>query len=119
MSKEEEEEEEEEGLFKADAVNEEDPERDRATHKVSEHAGLAVGRRRRHGRLVAWPSGRARPRGRVARVPRGPTGRPRAPAGAPGRAAPGASRPTPGRGATPWLAVGRRRRHGTCGMGKL
>jgi hypothetical protein len=28
-------------------VNEEDPERDRATHKVSEHAGLAVGRRRR------------------------------------------------------------------------
>ena len=32
---EEEEEEEEEGLFKADAVNEEDPERDRATQEES------------------------------------------------------------------------------------
>ena len=33
MEEEEEEEEEEEGLFRADAVNEEDPERDRATQE--------------------------------------------------------------------------------------
>ena len=83
--------------------------------KVSEHAGLAVGRRRRHGHGAAGPSGRARPRARVAGVPRGAHGRPRAP---PGAARPGTPRgprarpPNPGRGATPGLAVGRRRRHG-------
>ena len=36
LEEEEEEEEEEEGLFKADAVNKEDPERDRATQEEEE-----------------------------------------------------------------------------------
>ena len=41
--REEEEEEEEEGLFKADAVNEEDPKRDRATQEEEGRGDLGVG----------------------------------------------------------------------------
>ena len=71
--------------------------------RVSVPAGLAVGRRRRHGRGAAGPSGHARPRERVARVPWSPTG----PCGAPRalRAQGPCSMQTPGRGAppAPWM----------------
>jgi hypothetical protein len=70
-----------------------------------------VGRRRRHGRGAAGPSGRASPRARVAGMPRGPAG----PGAAPERARPAAPAPTPGRGATPGH---RRRRHGQLFQGR-
>jgi hypothetical protein len=78
---------------------------------VSVPGGLAVGRRRRHERGAAGPSGRAGPRERVAERPMGPAGPRPAPPGAPRGARDPRAVQTPGRGATPGLAVGRRRRH--------